>query len=270
MKKWTKIRSANFFLDKWYLDIVEEKGKVLILYAAILKWHGFSIPYKRVLHYNNIKILERSEFSALQLPVINGSLISWEDDGLKISGNWSQMSALISERLIHTDEGELRWNCFPLNNVSVVWKGMPMLGQGYADQILMTIAPWKMGLRSLIWGRFIADEHFLVWIQIELENSSSKWLWYNGQALEDPVIDENSISVPGKDLKLFISEGVSLTKGNIIQQVMIGILSFIPFLSFPKKFLSSKEIKSRGRGELVTKDNKSIKGWVIHEYVQFS
>lgn len=269
MKKSKKIRSANFFLDKWYLDIVEEKGNVLILYAAILKWHGFSIPYKRVLHYNNIQVAEKSEFSSLQLPEINGKVISWEDSGLNIYGSWSQMTAGISQQLMHTDEGELRWNCFPINDAHVIWKGMPILGKGYADQILMTIAPWKLGLRSLIWGRFISDQHFLIWIQIDLENTRSKWIWYNGQAMEDPLIEENIISVPEKGLKLFISDDVPLTKGRIIQQVMKGILSFIPFLSFPKKFLSSKELKSRARGELITNGNMIFNGWVIHERIQF-
>lgn len=269
MKRSKKIRPPKFFLDKWYLDIVEEKGNVLILYAAILKWYGFSIPYKRVLHYDNIKMAEQAEFSSLQLPEIKDNTISWEDRSLKIAGSWSQMTAGISQQLMHTEEGELRWNCFPLNDAQVTWKGMPMLGKGYADQILMTIAPWKMGLHSLIWGRFISDEHFLVWIQIDLENTRSKWLWYNGQALENPVIEENFISVPEKGLKLFISMEVPLTKGRIIQQVMKGILSFIPFLSFPKKFLSTNELKFRARGELITKDDTIFRGWVIHERVQF-
>src|SRR5262249_3059708 len=37
-------------------------------------------------------------------------------------------------------------------------------GRGYAEQLRMTIAPWRLGIGRLWWGRFCGDRHSLVWI----------------------------------------------------------------------------------------------------------
>src|SRR5262249_7828194 len=52
------------------------------------------------------------------------------------------------------------WDPFVLNGVVEGAKH----GRGYAEKLVMTVAPWRLGIDRLWWGRFCGDCHSLVWI----------------------------------------------------------------------------------------------------------
>lgn len=263
----------GFYLNKWFLDFISDEGEAMIFYAAKLKWHGLEVPYTSWLRYNpETGISKRSRFRRINLPEKNETIISWSDTLFGVEGIWETQASALQARIFDSDDGYLDWNCFqPRSKVSIKIKDKIFNGTGYAEQIIMTVDPWKIPMNELRWGRFGSLENYIVWIEVRAEGKQ-KWIWMNGKKINEAQIEDNQISIPTKNIKLVIDRSVVLESEQKIFHVVKKLRKYLPGIkrSMPIQFLMADEHKWLSKG-IIQKDGKEIdSGPVIHEFVNFN
>lgn len=264
----------DFHLEKWYLDIVTENGETMIFYAANLKWKKWNIPYTSWLSYNKeTGATSKSRFSKVKLPQEKSDIISWSDHKFNISGTWKALSSSIKAQLFKSNEGELNWNCFqPRSKVSVKINDEEINGFGYAEQLALSIFPWKIPMEELRWGRYSSKENYIVWIELIKGIEKKQWLWYNGVKYENLTISDHLIYIPNEDISLILKEKVILAEEKKILKTVKILLSYLPGFNNPisNNFLNADEFKWLSHTTLMKNGKFVEQGWSIHEFVNFN
>lgn len=266
------LKHENFRLNKWYLDFVGENGEAMIFYAAKLTWHGMSVKYTSWLSHNlETGVVLKSRFRKVQMPVLDGELITWKDLGFGVSGAWRASSPMIQARLFDSEEGYLEWECYqPASKVNLIINEKTLSGVGYAEQLTLTAPPWKIPMDELRWGRFVSDSNNLVWIELR-KSDKKQWLWLNGEKIDSCLIEDDSIVIPGSNLMLILDRKVILESEKKIQSVVGNIIRYLPNFhkSIPLGFLMADETKWLSKGELQSEGKVLSIGMTIHELVNF-
>lgn len=263
----------GFLLSKWFLDCVTEDGQTLIFYAARLKWRRWEVPYTSWLRYTPGKgVSQLSRLHSIQLPVINGRSICWNDSRFAIEGNWEAAAAPLEARLAESGEGFLDWKCHqPAAVVNLRIKDQVIKGMGYAEQLVLTMDPWKIPMKELRWGRYSSPEDQLVWIELRGEEKQ-QWVWYNGEKIENASIEDDRIFLPSKDILLKLDRNTVLEAEKKLQQIIRKLTRYLPGFhkSIPWQFMMADEFKWLSRG-ILEKDGQAFSnGWAIHEFVNFN
>jgi hypothetical protein len=268
-----RISEPSFLLDKWFLDFTGENGAAMIFYAAKLTWYGLSVSYTSWLSYDKRSgVIIRSRFSKVQVPQITGNLITWDDPIYRISGRWESAGEMIQARLFEGDEGSLEWKCHqPASNVQLSIGESLFAGRGYAEQLILTVPPWKIPMDELRWGRFGSDESTLVWIELR-DRETRKWLWVNGERTGNCTIEDTYLSIPDKELFLTLDRGVVLESEKKIYTIVEKLVRYLPGFKkiLPLNFLMADETKWLSRAELHSEHDSVVKGMAIHELVRFN
>jgi hypothetical protein len=238
-------------LTKWYLDCVDDAGNVCIVYWARLGW----ITYASVLESRDGRIVQRSHMTRSPRPRIDGNDLYWQGLGLTVT---MRRSAGRFKKTLH--EG-LQWTCeMPRAGVVIQDGASEMRGVGYAEVLEMRVAPWKLPIDELRWGRFGGDHSSVVWI--DWRGSNPLTLILNDGVLDrDAVVRDRVITFGGATLDL--SDDRSLRDATLGKT-----LSFLHFL--PKRIAGAREQKWCSRGELKRADATVDSGWSIHELVTFA
>jgi hypothetical protein len=264
--------ASSFHLQKWYLDFVSESQEVMIFYAARLQWLGYSVTYTSWLKAsNNRQPILRQYFRNVQMPVQIDDGIKWSDKRFDISGTWTSRECGIQARIIDMPEGFLDWNCLqPKADVVLTIDGKRLCGNGYAEQLILTVPPWKIPMQSLRWGRFLSSESNWVWIQVQLQEGLQQWLWCNAEPMNAMEISDEHIWVPQGQLQLTLQPQLVLESEKKIHHVVNKIIRYIPGFNkaIPVQFLMADESKWFSHGEL-SANGLVEKGSAIHEFVNF-
>lgn len=263
----------HFFLEKWFLDFVTEKGDAYIFYAAKMHWHKITIPFKSQISWSKLHGEEHKKmFYGVTLPRKEKEIIRWSDNSFKVEGSWQANTGPLSARLFESPEGGLQWNCFqPASLVKIKINNKEFSGQGYAEQLILTVEPWKIPMNELRWGRFVAGENNLVWIEIK-GAETKQWVWYNGKKIDKTEIKDQQVILPSENIHLDMNESRPVGTINNITQVIKKLTSFIPGFrhSVPLNFLMAEEHKWISKGNLYKDGLLEHTGWVIHEKVIFN
>jgi hypothetical protein len=260
----------DFLLSKWYLDCVADDGDAFIGYSATLQWKALSLHYTSILTHSNVagshtatSLLENS------FPNVKPPNIHWSSEALGIEGNWESLSPPIEKELYSTPKGAIRWLCLqPHAKASVRWgKSRLLEGSGYVERIEITIPPWQLPITELRWGRFIAENDALVWIDWR-GSAPQSLLLHNDKEIVDWSIKNNRILFDGGRSILTLANSVVLRNGPLVSTA----LSMIPGIRklFPAKTLQAVECKWLSRGILGVGKTPAVEGWAIHEKVNFS
>lgn len=260
--------SPAFELSKWYADCLTEDGDALILYHAHLRWR---LP---TIHYSNLLIHEaggatQSHFSLQKQPApVNNGQIEWNSPVWNAKGSWRKTVPPIREMLFDSASGFVEWNCIaPRNSAEVhIGEGRLYRGEGYVEHLRLTIAPWRLQIRQLRWGRFMRGPDTLVWID---------WRGpYNKQ-----VVYHNGLAVPARSISdreiVFGDSGavLSLDTSTILREGTLGAtaLSVLPKLErlFPARILGARECKWLSRAVLRRPGEADSAGMAIHELVEW-
>lgn len=259
--------SRHFQLSKWYADVVSTDGSVFIGYHGSLNWKGFTLDYQSTLQRQaGGEPLERRSIRAAKVPYcdLDGKLC-WESAALQFSGIWTPASAPVSATLLSNEDGELVWECrLPSATVCIRAASRQYVGQGYAEHLRMTIPPWKLPIRELRWGRFLAGRESLVWIdwrgpapkQIAYRNS--RWV-----ALEK--IESNQVHLES-GVRLHLEPGVELRRGRLGSTALRSVPGLSRFAG--TRVLAIDEQKWVSRATLTAR-GESWTGWAIHELVRW-
>ena len=246
-----------FSLRKWYLDCVAEDGEVLVAYHAELRWRRLSLRYASVLQLDGA----RSTLRDCPAPLLAGERISWEAPALHISGTWDALAPAADVELIPG----VRWRCLqPRSRVELRVAGRTLHGLGYAEELELTIPPWRLPIDELRWGRFAGESHGAVWIEWRGPHPLRLTL-IDGVRAEAIRIAEDGVRAGGAELRL--------TEPRVLRSGRIGetALSIIPDLQklFPGRIVGLEETKWRARGTLEGPGAEVGQGWAIHEVVRW-
>jgi hypothetical protein len=265
-------KGRNFHLNKWFLDFIGENGEAMIFYAAELTWLGISVSYTSWLQYDVMsKVHVKSRFRDVNMPQKKDDIIVWNDLKFGVSGRWKSLANMLQARIFDSEDGRLDWKCFqPASKVQLKIKDKLIEGTGYAEQLILTVPPWKIPMDELRWGRFGSIEYNLVWIELR-EKEKKQWLWLNGDKIENSIIEDKYIAIPNKDLVLHLDRGVVLEEEKKIFSVVEKIIHYIPGFKkvMPITFLMADETKWLSKGELQSKNKIISNGMAIHELVNF-
>ncbi len=193
--------------------------------------------------------------------------VVWEPKGLGCSGRWRNTGTELPEcMLLETEMGAIRWHAHsPLSEAHVHRhpKQDQLVGLGYVEHLEMTLYPWKIPVEELHWGRFLARDNFVVWIQW-CGSRPLTVVYVNGRLKKEAIVSESGVSWQGGTLEL--SQPLVLREGPLVATA----LSKIPAVQslFPYRILETYECKWRSAGEM-TQNGSSLIGWAIHEIVRF-
>lgn len=256
---------SRFSLTKYYVDLVTTEGLYFIGYSAQLQFGSLKLNYSATLHHPAMTGIDTGPvFYFSGTPVVNNSELSWSSKRLGFNGLWKPISKPIQHTLLETSDGLVDWECLqPAAQVELQTRsGKRYEGLGYSEFLSMTITPWRLGLKTLYWGRFVTDTHAIVWIEWQGEHPRTL-LICNGQKMEGADISNTSVKCDAFEL--------ILEREAIIRQGSLGntVLSKVPSILkvAPIEFLGVREEKFLSRGQFISTDGAQCKGWAIHEKI---
>lgn len=258
--------ATKFQLRKWYADCVSDDGEIIIAYVADLNWFGLELQYASLLNTSPAgKTNSTSSILNIPSPEISASRFEWRSSGMNFSGAWNSRQPAIQSSLYESPAGSIHWECLqPLSEAALVLHGRQISGLGYVERLDMTLPPWKMPIDKLNWGRFLAANRSVVWID-----------WLGEHPLRNVWIDGVETAAEVSDFRLDFSSGSSLTlqKDAVIRDGVIGetVLNVIPkwLGPLPGRLLGIHEQKWRSQGKFLTPNQNTVEGWAIHEVVQW-
>lgn len=266
------IPAGKFHLSKWFLDFIGDDGNAMIFYSAKLTWHHWSASYTSRLNYHpDTGVILKSRFHHVPVPLLKDNTISWTDPRTEVSGTWEGLAKSIHSRLYDSREGYLDWTCYqPASRVQLRIKENVVKGTGYAEKLVLTAVPWIIPMDELRWGRFGAGENIIVWIELR-QKERKKWLWLNGERIEQCIIEDDHIILPEKDMDLNLDRGVLLESEKKISSVVDKVARYIPGFSkvLPLQFLMADEFKWLSKAKLNHQGIAVASGMAIHELVNF-
>jgi hypothetical protein len=258
-----------FELSKWYADCVTDKGDAAILYHAELRLGVLPIHYESLL-------LKRWDSPARALyslgrhssPALEGASIKWNSQSWNTRANWVDLGEAHHEVLFESDSGSLQWNCIaPRATASVQMdSGDSLNGWGYAEYLKLSVAPWRLPIRRLRWGRFVNANDAIVWI--DWSGPHAKQVVYlNGSSLSAASITDHEVAVTGGEAVLHLEDS------QVIRDGLLGktALAVFPKFSelFPDSVLKMRECKWVSRAVLRRPGCPDSAGTAIHEVVEW-
>lgn len=254
---------SDFWLQKWYVDVVDSFGNVYIGYWGEVRWkairlhffqHLFRTAARGVCTSSGLKEQPEPRWSA-------PGVLEWSLPG--VVGIWrSDGVAPIDETLIESEEGTIRWRCHQPKAYARVETGdLAIEGWGYSECIEITIPAWRLPLKRLYWGRAHSASHHMVWIQWEGEPAFRR-LWHDGAVEGEFAVSESGVS--GRAATLMIDENATLRQGTV-RSTVFGAYESVAAL-FPAQTLLFDEHKWYGTGSIFAA-NGVEPATAIHEVV---
>lgn len=253
---------ATFKLSKWYFDCVTSSGDISLAYSAQANWAGVHLHYSSLLETTGERVHARHSLRAQDSPKVASDAIFWHSSTLGATGAWEADALALRHTLLRTEEGSVEWNCLaPRAHAKMGNRA----GLGYVEHLEMTIAPWKLPIEELLWGRFHGGQDWIVWID-----------WRG--SLPQRVVYRNGESVVARsvgDAKIEFQDGSVLTmdRSAVIRNGPLGhtVLSAIPGIrkTLPARVLQVQECKWRSRARLERVGEPIVEGWAVHERVSW-
>ncbi|MGD0667955.1 MAG: hypothetical protein ABSB23_10350 [Bryobacteraceae bacterium] len=253
---------AAFRLSKWYLDCVSDSGDATILYTGAVRWGSFCLNYSSVLESAAGAVTTRRSLRAVEEPVLAGDSLHWRSGSLRIEGDWSADSAPLRAMVFSSGAGIVEWHCLMPRARARIGARQ---GLGYAEHLTMTIAPWRLPLRTLRWGRFLSASEWAVWIDWQGEFTRTL-VYRNGR-------EAGTVSI--EDARIVFDDGTRLVldRSLVIREGPLGLtaLSGIPGIRAlaAGRLLRATESKWRSRARLEREGAPPVEGWAIHETVEW-
>jgi len=264
---------TRFHLSKWYLDYVTDRGDVEIAYTGNVRWGPVRLQYSSVLQTAESRVRERRSLRPQPLPQAKGSTISWRSNALKIETVWEGVAPAVRETIYRSGGGSVEWNCLmPLARAQrrerelEVAKCDLKFGFGYVEHLEMTIAPWKLPIRTLRWGRFTSASDWVTWIDWQ-GDFPLRLVYVNGETISCSRVEDDRLEAED-GTRLFMDRSLVLRDGPLGTTA----LAAVPGISkmFPARLLEMNECKWRSRSRLERRDKPPVEGWAIHEKVSWA
>ncbi len=256
-----------FRLTKWYFDCLESDGRAAIGYWATCSWHGIHLTWHELTVYPaEGPQYQRSSRRFVPPPAIHDGALLWTSDRIGCSVRCEVRCGAFESRLLENENGALDWRCeAPAGKSEISYRdGSALHGTGYAERLTLGIAPWRLPLTELLWGR---------WISADLA-SSLVWIRWRGRHPLTLVL-VNGRSAPGAEVgaRAVVAGRATLRLGQshrLRGHTPRGIAGSIGRLSglLPPSILALRQTRWRSWGELERADGSRSAGWAVHEQVR--
>ena len=257
-----------FSLSKWYCDCVSDEGVAFIGYRARMRWGLLTIPYAATL-YKPADGVTRERYSTrgCVTPSVEENELRWDCSRLGVRAAWSPRAPAIHRVLFDSTEGSIEWRChFPHAQARVdLAEPGRLSGLGYAEQLHLTMKPWRLPFEELRWGRLLTPDDAVIWIEWR-GREPRQWVFHNGSELRGATIDQTGVELPNDLGVVELTDPVVLREGRLTSTA----LGVIPWASgwLPRGIKNAHETKWLARGMLTT-GTRSSSGWAIHEVVRW-
>jgi len=234
---------SSLSLSKWYLDCVDDAGNVCIAYWARLAWKKLSIAYSSVLFDG----ASRDHLFAIAAPRLDGDRLTWSAPPLDVEVSMRRLMPAYEELLI---DG-VTWRCeMPSADTVITCNGTTLRGCGYAELLQLEVAPWKLPIDELRWGRFAGAGAAMTWIE-----------WRGQHPLTRTLV--NGVRDDAATTKLTTHEP------RLIRDALLGDTLTIPGLVLPRRIARAREVKWCARATMTDGDRIVDRGWAVYETVSF-
>ena len=184
---------------------------------------------------------------------------------LGFRGSWKRLDAPIEQTFLATPAGSVHWNCLQPRALSEIEiDDHAIKGFGYAECLTLTIPPWKLPLQKLQWGRWLAADSSIVWVNWSGDHSG-RWVWHNSVLVDTAAVAATELDLGGGKT-LGLDRAFPLREGSVDKTVLPGAPALARI--FPRSIFAMNESKWLSRGEFVDHGRK-ISGWAIHEVVEW-
>ena len=253
---------AAFELSKWYLDCVTSSGDASIVYTGMVNWGPIRLHYSSLLESTAECVRARHSLQRQTEPNIDRGLLRWQSEALKIDGEWRADAVEVRETIFASDAGTIEWHCLMPRAQARIHS---RLGLGYAEHLNITIAPWKLPIRTLKWGRFATPSDWIVWIDW-MGDFTRRIVYRNGQIVPTSLLEDCQIEFLD-GARLILDRSLVLREGPLGATA----LSVIPGIreTFPARLLRVNERKWRSRARFERPGISTVEGWAIHERVEW-
>ncbi len=253
---------AVFELSKWYMDCVTSSGDASIAYTGTLRWGPVGLHFSSLLESTAEVVHVKNSLSPQSEPGFDGRSLHWQSESLGVAGEWLADSIEIHETIFESGDGSVEWHCLMPRAQARIHERS---GFGYAEHLICTIAPWKLPIRTLRWGRFLAASEWIVWIDWQ-GDFTRRIVYRNGQATPSSLLEDGQIEFPD-------GARLSLDRSLVLREGRLGAtaLSAIPGVRdiFPARLLQMNERKWRSLGSYKRPGSAPVEGWAIHERVDW-
>lgn len=260
--------AGTFSFTKWYLDCVDADGRSVILYWAALAWHGLALTWHSVLlHEPDRQPLQRTSLVRVAAPRRRSGAIAWRAPALGCEVNAAPRQESFAVRLLDGERGAVDWHCeAPAAETSVEVTGhAPIRGPGYAERLVLTLAPWRLPIDELRWGRWVAADasRSVVWIDWRGARPAT-WIFVDGVRQPPGEVTEAGVATGGTSVQLDARKPLPARS-------LRELIGSIPPLrsTMPASLLALRETKWRSAGTLLEAEREPLSGWAIHELVSF-
>lgn len=259
--------SSELQLRKWYCDCVTDRGELAIGYVARLSWRGLSLGYASILTCDgDAPPQSKTVMNVDRDPMLDGDLLRWRHDQLGVDGWWQRQCAGQETTLITTRQGDIHWRpLIPRAAANMRIGDRTLAGHGYAEELEMTLPPWKLPVDELRWGRFIGGNVGLTWIEWRGEILKILIL-RDGADVAAEAIDDARILYSGGALTL--SDRRTIRSGPLISTALAAVPGVL--MLFPQRITHAHETKWISRGTLTETSGQTCTGWAIHEVMRFT
>jgi hypothetical protein len=259
------VGSGNFSLTKWYLDVVANDGGVAIAYWADVHWQR--------LHHGFCSLLLRSSestscpwrFSGRRVapPRPDAQGVRWDAKPLELSAEFVRREPAFEHRLLEGAEGVIDWHCeVPRADVRLRIDDSMVEGTGYAERLELTVLPWRIPADEVRWGRFLAADTSIVWIDW-LGDHPLHLIFHNGRLVPVTAISE-------KEILFENGRQLALTQARVINaDVLGGLLAPLEVLRpIVEPITHVHQTRWLSRGALTGEATEARCGWALHELVR--
>lgn len=250
---------GSFRLRKWYLDLLTEEGEAVIAYWGYISWSGLSGCIAGVLTGPR-EVTDLWTTHVGPEPRLTSDGLTLRADRLHLDLEMRGRHRPVPTRLYSSGDGVVTWTPFFLNaEARCTIRERVYVGRGYAECLEMTIPPWKLPLRSLMWGHALLEEESLTWIR-----------WTGSHELE-LVADEEGVrenteisetTIRGATSRVELAPSGVLRDGTLAQ-TLLGVSPLVQAVC-PTWLKSTHERKCVHRATCGAKQ-----GWAIAEVVRF-
>jgi hypothetical protein len=260
---------VSFELRKWYFDCVGADGEVFIGYRAGLRWKSLSLAYAS---FFSRKAGEKTGLSRFTLgpgaePTPELSLAV---PRLGLEGRWEPTQPAADAVLHEEGGGKVHWSCLaPAARAALTLKGRSSLsGPGYAELMRLSLAPWKLPIRELRWGRFVSEGGALSLVWIDWRGSLPLTRVYiDGKIIPEASVTDRNIQGrhQGQEFRLTLATDDPLIEGKLTMTALKGVPGIKKVL--PKAITDLHQCKWLSWGQLERTGRAATPGWIIHEVV---
>lgn len=243
-------------ITKWYLDCVDDRGDVAIVYWLRIGWAGVGLTFVSSLMLRQGETRTRSRVTRSAPPRVDGDVLQWRsgDVSVEMRRRAPPVATSLDERI--------DWRCeLPSADVVIRAGDAVVRGRGYAEALRMTRAPWKLPIEELRWGRFTGERSSVVWIDWRGPHPLT-YVAHDGRRADTATVDDDHILLDGSSVTMDRRE-------EIRDAPLRETLDDVPLLArlLPRWLTAMQECKWRSRGSL--RGPVEDEGWCIHEVVRF-